>query len=194
MTLKKEVLDRLLLAKSILVSARGVVPSQPNAHLIARQVLNAHDAADLAFAAIADFQNRLPAKSRAPSMLESLGCIDAVEKHSGYFTKLSNARDGLKHVGNLPNTNEWADVNDITFEKISGICFDTLGVRLGDIDEIELLDDPEVKQHIYEARRARDAGDFKLALERSQRPCMCHWKRVTYTFALDLPTPKTPLS
>lgn len=169
------------------MSTRGAVSGQPNAHLIARQVLNAHDAADLAFAAIADFQNRLPAKSRAPTMTESLGYIDVVEKHSGYFTKLSNARDGLKHVGNLPNTSDWADVNDDTFDKISKICFDTLGVRLEDIDETELLKDPEVKQHIYDARHARDAQDFKLALEEIAKALYVSLERSDLDFRVGSP-------
>jgi hypothetical protein len=164
-TLKKEVLARLLLAKSILTSTRGAVAGQPNAHLVARQILSAHDAADLAFVAIADQQTTLPPHGHAPSMLKALALIETNERFSGYFSRLSNARDSLKHVGNLPNTSDWADVNDDTFDKISAICLDTLGVGLEDIDEIELLESPEVKEHVYEARRARDTGDFKLALE-----------------------------
>ena len=40
---------------------------QPNAHLVAKQVLNGHDAADLALAAIADQQGKLAARVEFPS-------------------------------------------------------------------------------------------------------------------------------
>jgi hypothetical protein len=72
MSLRKEVLHRLLLAKSILAPARAPALGQSNAHLVAKQVLNAHDAADLTFAAIADHAGKFPAKGRAPSMIECM--------------------------------------------------------------------------------------------------------------------------
>lgn len=165
MALKKEVVNRVLLAKAILSSFRGGTSSTANVYLIARRVLNAHDAADLVFAAIADHQNKLPAMARTPSMMESLKAIDAANKQVAYFTKLSKVRDGLKHVGNLPNTTEWADVTDDTFEKLSGLCLETLQQRFEDFDESELLDNSEVKEHLYLARLANENKDYKVALE-----------------------------
>jgi hypothetical protein len=85
---------------------------QPNVHDVAKQVLNAHDAADLIFAAISDQQNRLPAKDKMPSMIGCLALIDTpVEKHTGYFSQLNDARNGLKHAGNLPSTQQWSSVS-----------------------------------------------------------------------------------
>jgi hypothetical protein len=118
-TLKKELVHRLLLAKSILAAGRGGSFGQPNPHAVARWVLNAHDAADLVFAAIADFQGKLPAKGKAPAMLECLRLIDASSgKNEGYFKQLNEARNTLKHVGNLPNTNQWASAPDDALEKL----------------------------------------------------------------------------
>jgi hypothetical protein len=76
MTLRKEVLHRLLLAKSILATGRNAPLGVPNPHLVARQVLSAHDAADLVFAAIADHQRKLTAIGKAPSIVECLKLID----------------------------------------------------------------------------------------------------------------------
>ena len=116
MSLQKEVVHRLLLAKSISSPARTAPRGQPNAHLVARQVLNAHDAADLVFAAIADHQAALPSKRQAPPMMECLELISTKdEKHVGYFKQLNDVRNSLKHTGNLPNTNQWASVGEDVF-------------------------------------------------------------------------------
>jgi hypothetical protein len=166
MNLRKEVLHRLLLAKSILSPARATVWGQPNPHLVARQVLTAHDAADLAFAAIAGHMGTYPAKSRAPSMIECLALIGAEgKKHAAYFTGLSNARDSLKHVGNLPNTNQWVSVGEDVFERLSEICSATLGISLDDLDETELLISENVRGYLVAAKAARASQDFKLVLE-----------------------------
>lgn len=166
MSLRKEVLHRLLLAKSILSPARSAAWEQPNAHAVARQVLNAHDAADLVFAAIADQQNRLPPKSKAPSMMEYLNSIDTTaDKHTGYFIQLNEARNGLKHAGNLPNTNQWASVGEDVFEKLSSPCRATLNISLDEVDQSELLAGDEAKAYLSSSKRAKASQDFKLALE-----------------------------
>jgi hypothetical protein len=166
MNLRKEILHRLLLAKSIL--AEGRIPSlgQPNPHLVARRVLNAHDAADLVFASIAEHQTKLTATAKAPPMIECLRLIDCAEsKHEGYFKQLNDARNSLKHVGNLPNTSQWASVAQDVFEKLSKLCQTTLGVSLDELDESELLVNEEARAHLAAAKKARDLQDFKLALE-----------------------------
>jgi hypothetical protein len=166
MNLRKEVLHRLLLAKSILEPARAAAWAQPNAHLVARQLLNAHDAADLAFAGIADHLNKLPPKRDAPSMIECLGLIGSEAKiHVPYFRQLNDARNGLKHTGNLPNTHQWSSVGMDVYEKISGICREVLGISLDEVDESELLLNPDAKVHFSLAKEARASGEFRLALE-----------------------------
>lgn len=170
MALRKEVLQRLLLAKSILSPARTAPRGQPNEHVVAREVLNGHDAADLVFAAIADQQGKLPSKAQSPSMMQCLDSIQSTaEKHSGYFKRLNDARNGLKHAGNLPNTNQWASVAEDVFEKLSDICEATLQISLDAVDESELLQDKHAKAYLQAAKAARDSGDFKLALEEIAR-------------------------
>ncbi len=166
MSLRKEVLHRLLLAKSILAAGRSAPSGQPNPHLVAKQVLNAHDAADLVFASIADHQRKLGATGKAPSMVECLKLIDSKKsKHEAYFKQLNEARIGLKHVGNLPNTNQWASVAQDVFEKLSSLCQATLSISLEELDESELLSNGEARAHLLAAKTARTSQDFKLALE-----------------------------
>src|SRR5271155_5493405 len=135
MNLRPEVLRRILLAKSILSPHSSADLQQPNDHMIAKCVLNAHDAADFVFAAIADHQNVLPAKEKAPSMIQCLGVIktDADKKQAAYFNQLNNARVNLKHAGNLPNTNQWANVAQEVFAKLSDLCRATLGLSLEEV-------------------------------------------------------------
>ncbi len=164
MILKPEVLHRLLLAKSILSTGRSL-SGQSNAHLVAKQVLGAHDAADLVFAAIADQQNRLPPGNK-DSMIQCLDAIDiSSDRHKGYFKQLNDARNGLKHSGLLPNTTYWASVEPDVFEKLSNICVATLSTSLDDIDESSLLVNNQVRAHLVAAKTARISQDFKLVLE-----------------------------
>jgi hypothetical protein len=98
-------------------------------------------------------------------MVECLKLIDGKGKHEGYFKQLNEARNGLKHVGNLPNTNQWASVSQDVFEKLSSLCHATLGISLEEADESELLANDEARTHLDTAKKARAAQDFKLALE-----------------------------
>lgn len=163
MRLRKEVLNRLLLAKSALLPAVG---GELNAYTVARQVLSAHDAADLVFAAIAEQKGVLPAKDRAPSMMECLRLIGgSATGHEPYFRRLNIARDNLKHVGNLPSTQQWGNVVPDVTEKLSDICEAMLDTSFQDVDEVDLLMSDEVREHLSEAKLRRASGELKLALE-----------------------------
>ena len=158
-----EVLHRLLLSKSLL-AARTASQGGPSPHLVARQVLSAHDAADLTFAAIADHQRKLTT-GKSPSMLQCLELIDSKKKHAAYFKQLNDARNSLKHVGNLPNNNQWATVSQDVFDKLARLCEETLGVSLEDLDESVLLVNEEARTHLDAAKLAKQSQNFKLALE-----------------------------
>ena len=166
MKLRAEVLRRVLLAKSILAPALASSWQQPSDHVIAKQMLEAHDAADLVFAAIADQQGKLPAQEKAPSMIKCLEVIATdSEKHVGYFNQLNAARNSLKHTGNLPNTNQWANVAQEVFTKLSDLCKATLEKSFEEVDEAELLNSEEARACFRSAQQAQALRDFKLALE-----------------------------
>lgn len=168
MNIRPEVIQRILLAKAILSPYRFVPSSEPDVHLIAMQVLAAHDAADLTFAAIVDHQGEGTSKSRGLSMMQSLGAIktDAMfRKPSTYFGQLGDARDSLKHRGNLPNTKQWANAGRTVYEKLSEMSEACLGLSLDDIDESKLLTNDEVKNYFTAAQKAAEAGEYRTALE-----------------------------
>lgn len=166
MKLRKEVVDRLLLAKSLLSSRAGGVSGKSSTHLVAKELLQAHDAAELVFAAIADRQGEIPAKSEMPSMMKCLSLIDTTaDKHAGYFIQLNEARVGVKHFGNLPNVQQWSNVTVDVFEKLSTLCKAILDMSLDDIDELELVVNDQVRGHLESASQFRKTGQFSLALE-----------------------------
>ena len=184
MTVRKEVIHRLLLAKSILSPARTSTRGQSDAHQVAKYVLSAHDAADLVFAAIADHQNKLPPTSKSPSMMQCLELIESdAEKPTGYFKQLNVARNSLKHAGNLPNTNQWASVAEDVFDKLSEICESTLQISLSDLDESELIASSQAKAHLSAAKNAKELPDFKLALEEVGKALFVSLQEAPYHFA-----------
>ena len=118
------------------------------------------------FAAIADHKRKLSARGRAPSLTECLGMIGAAgKKHAAYFKQLNDVRNGLKHSGILPNTNQWATVGEDVFQRLSNVCKATLDISLEEIDESDLLTNPDARIHLGLATTARGSGHFKLALE-----------------------------
>lgn len=168
--LRPEIVQRLLLAKAILTPHRLAPWGQPDAHTIARQVLASHDAADLVFAALADYQGKLTnASGKTPSMVECLNLIKvkerAAEKPTTYFRDLNEVRDSLKHVGILPNTRQWGQVGQDTYEKLSLVCHVCIGRSLDEIDESALLRDEEVRRYFNIARDAAAAGQFMQTLK-----------------------------
>jgi hypothetical protein len=82
-----------------------------------------------------------------------------------YQTALNEARNALKHTGNLPNTTQWANVDGDVFHKVSSICRATLDISLEELDESELLSNSKVRAHLITAKAARVSQDFKLVLE-----------------------------
>lgn len=170
MTLRPEVIQRLLLAKSILAPYRFAPWNEPSDHDVAMQVLASHDAADMVFAAIADHQGKSTNKGpkRSPSMMEALALIDCGEnltKPTTYVSQLNEARDSLKHRGIFPNTKQWGRVGQNTYERLSEVCRVCINLSLDQIDESALLRDPEVKNHLAAAKKAIDADEYKNALE-----------------------------
>lgn len=168
MNIRPEVIQRILLAKAILSPYRFAPWSEPDAYVIAMQLLAAHDAADLVFAAIVDHQGKGTNKSRGFSMMESLGTINTdgnSQKPTTYFGQLSEARDSLKHRSNFPNTKQWANAGRTVYEKLSEMSEACLGLSLDDVDESALLTDDQLKNYFAAAQKAAELGEHKTALE-----------------------------
>lgn len=170
MALRPEVIQRLLLAKSILGPYRFAPWGEPDDYDVALQVLASHDAADLVFAAIADHQGKFGNKGskRSPSMTEALGLVDCEKtfsKPTTYFSQLNEARDSLKHRGILPNAKQWGRAGQSAYEKLSEVCRVCISFSLDEIDESTLLHNKDVRGYFNQAKDAVGMKQYKKALE-----------------------------
>src|SRR5713226_2497275 len=102
MPIAPEVVDRLLLAKFLLGQIRSAPVARPDRLTLARQILAAHDSAELAIAGIASHLGCLPSPPRTYLM----DYFPAVREKSGaeapgrdFFAALNKVRVGIKHYG-----------------------------------------------------------------------------------------------
>jgi len=169
MELRKEVVERLLLAKSLLAKLRFHSTAEPDSKLLASHIMTAHDAAELVLAAISDQLGVLPAKDKHFLM----DYFEPLKKQhpdrevfaKEYFSQLNRVRINIKHHGIFPDPRQWARVGETTWSYVSKWCEDYLGIPLREIDDATLLSSNEVKALYFEARAAISAGDYKGAME-----------------------------
>ena len=139
----QEVLERLLVAKGLLSQIRDLPTTRPDRITLARQILTAHDAAELALAAIACHLGLLPT-SRQTYLMEY---FPAIQKHHpgrevagrDYFGQLNQVRIDIKHLGIFPDPDQWKRVGERTWAYVSGWCQDYLSLPLDDVDESALI-------------------------------------------------------
>ncbi len=170
MPLKTGVLDRLLLSKSFLDRIRFQPVAVHERQTLAATLVAAHDAAELAIAAIASQLDSLP-KNKGNSYL--MDYFDPIEKATGvtvhakdYFSQLNRVRNNLKHEGLYPDSRQWSRVGEFVFQHIMKWCQDLLGIPFGDLDESASLQDEDAKRLYDGAKQSAAQGHFKLALER----------------------------
>jgi hypothetical protein len=118
--LKPEVLDRLLLSKSFLDRIRFQPAAVHDRHKLAANIIAAHDAAELAIAAIAHERGCSPANGGKTYLMDY---FDPIEKTTeipvhgrDYFRQLNGVRSLLKHQGLYPDAKQWARVAETVFE------------------------------------------------------------------------------
>jgi hypothetical protein len=167
--LRKEVIERLLLAKPLLAQLRFHSTAEPDSKFLASQIMTAHDAAELVLAAISDQRGVLPSKDRHYLMdyFEPLKTLHPEHEvfAKEYFSQLNRVRINIKHHGIFPDPRQWARVGEASCSYISKWCTDYLGIPLEKLDEATLLSSDEVKRFYYEARAAILGKDYKGALE-----------------------------
>jgi len=167
--LRREVVERLLVSKSLLGRIRFQPTAEPDHVSLASQILAAHDAAELALAAISDQLNRLPAKDKHYLMdyFERLKGLHPDQEvfAKEYFSQLNRVRVNIKHHGLFPDAKQWARVGETVYGYISKWCSDYLEMSLEGLDESSLLKDPEVKARFDAAWDATSQGEYRAALE-----------------------------
>jgi hypothetical protein len=171
MPLKTQTVDRLLLSKSLLERIGFRPTAVHDRHTVAANILAAHDAAELAIAAICDELGCSPQQGKSYLMdyFEPLKQAEHPDKEvhaKDYFRNLNEARSLLKHRGLFPDPRQWARVGEITFQHIAKWCSDYLNESFGELDASALLVDPQVREMYEEAKRSSAQQDFKTALEK----------------------------
>jgi hypothetical protein len=167
---KKEVLERLLLAKHLLGKARRHPVAEPDRFFLAEQIISAHDASELALAAICAHCGTAPAREKQYLMnyLDSLRELHPGREVSGreYFRQLNQARIGIKHYGILPDPKQWARTAETVYDYLSEWSGSYLGVSLDDLDESGLLRSPRVVAKYEAAKAAAEGQGYREAFER----------------------------
>lgn len=168
MPMTQEVLDRLLLAKFLLGQLRAAPVASPDRLSLARQILTAHDAAELAIAGVAAFLDCLPPSPKTflmdyfPSIQDKTG---ADVPGRDFFSALNRARVGIKHHGDFPNLQQWLRVGDSVYRYLGEWCTGYLQLSLDALDESALIRHPDARRQINAAKELRDRGLNKEALE-----------------------------
>jgi len=167
--LKQTVVDRLLLGKSLLDRFRFEPVAVHDRHTLARNIITAHDAAELAIAAVADELGCLPANRGKTYLMDYFDPIekmtDLAPQGREYLRQLNDVRSLLKHQGLYPDGRQWARVGESVYQHVTEWCSDYLKTPFSELDESALLADSEVKTRYDEARRLASEANYKAALE-----------------------------
>jgi hypothetical protein len=169
MDLSQEVVDRLLLAKGLLAKIRFDPTAHPDRISLAQSILSAHNAAELAIAAVATHLGKLPNKKQCYLM----DYFPEIKKEhpentvagQPYFSSLNSVRIGIKHEGNFPDPQQWYRVGERTYEYVSEWCREYLGRSIDELDESVLIRDEKVKEWHKKAKEALEQGQFRESLE-----------------------------
>ena len=165
--LSQSVIDRLLIAKDLLNKIRFTPIATPNRYMIAHHILTSHDAAELAIAGIASYLKVTPKDQYLmkyfPEISKAHGGQDVPGRD--YFSRLNDVRVNIKHKGLFPDSKPWIRVGENTYGYISEWCKKFLSISFDDLDEADMISDPEVKVLYDAAKKALINEDFKSVLE-----------------------------
>lgn len=166
----QDVIDRLLVAKDLLEKISFLPIADPDRYTIAQHVLTAHDAAELALAGIARYLDKLPESTKA-YLMEYFSPIRETHPNNEevpgrhYFSQLNQVRIGIKHNGIFPDPKQWYRVGEKTRSYVSIWCKKYLDISFDDLDESDMISDPDVKKQYDIAKKAFVEDDHKGVLE-----------------------------
>jgi hypothetical protein len=165
----QDVVDRLLVAKGLLAKIRFLPVAHPDRISLAQAILTAHDAAELAIAAVARHLDKLPTSKHAYLMdyfpaIKELHPNEGVPGHE-YFRQLNNVRIAIKHHGNFPEPQQWYRVGELTYEHLSEWCRRYLDLSFDKLDQSDLIINQEVKELYDTAMDFFQEGKYKKTLE-----------------------------
>ena len=166
----REVVDRLLLAKELLDTIRFAPVARPDRATLAKYILSSHDAAELAFASIANHIDAMPDK-RKFYLMDYISAISQKNKGTSipgrdFFSRLNIVRINVKHQGIFPDYQQWYRVAENTYDYLNECARKYMNIVLDDLDESYLIADENVKTFYDEAISCSNKEDYKGALEK----------------------------
>jgi hypothetical protein len=169
MALAQHVIERLLLAKDLLGRIRFSGVPRSDRQTLASHILTAHDAAELALAAVVRHLGRLP-KSAQTYLMDYFPAIRAGHPERevdgrDYFNQLNRVRTNIKHYGIFPDPHQWYRVGENAYSYVSGWCEEYLGLPLDELDEASLIGNEDVKRHYDNAMVAYRDNNPRSVLE-----------------------------
>jgi len=163
-------------SKDLLASREGVLTPGSDAISVARTILRAHDAVELALAAIATEVAAEEVRDQA-TLMEYPAAILKVRPGPfpgrSYLESLNRARRDFKHAGNLPHVPDWYRVIEKVTTLIGEWCLTYLDLDFDALQPDDLLVREEVRDFYRAARVAYEAGDYREALENLGRGLLC---------------------
>jgi hypothetical protein len=163
--------DRLLLSRSLIAQLR--FKSANDRFAVAAHVLAAHDAAELAIAAVRS-ETAVPniSDTRALALPDHLGLLKA-HRHPNkdiegrdYISKLNRVRVDLKHHGITPDKDQWGTVAEKVFGFISSWCEEYMSVDYAGLDAADLIQSEIIRDMLLGARNHLQQDRFKECLEK----------------------------
>ncbi len=166
---EQDVINRLLVAKDFLEKIRSLPIANPDRYTIARHILTAHDAAELAIAAIA---HHLGIETKDYYLMDYFSPISKKEHPDEdvmgrkYFSQLNTTRNGIKHKGLFPDPKQWFRTGDNTYNYVSSWCKKYLGISFDELDESDMISDSALKQQYDIAKQSFKNNNYHETLEK----------------------------
>jgi hypothetical protein len=141
--------------------------------VVARAILAAHDAAELAAATVAGAVgadvNEGATLMKYPPAIVKCHPIPAMFPGRNYLDQLNRARRDFKHAGILPNVVDWYRVTDNAARYIGSWCEIYLSVDFDALSAYELLTNTMARDRYRQAEEAYNSGHYQEALEHLAR-------------------------
>jgi hypothetical protein len=176
LALRTEVINRLILAKQLLISADAACSVPNDQWAFTRGLILLHDAAESALGAVADHLHAIKDPRKDVFLL---GYCDLIEKadpqnvagktlrHVPYQQQLrvlNTLRNNAKHSGILPDQKSNAHFPSTISALVIEICQSYLGLALDEIRLTSLIRDDTIRGYLEEAETHFSAKDYENAL------------------------------
>jgi len=167
--LPENTLRRLLASKGLLRESNLILTPNSEPVEVAKAVLTAHDASELALAAIADYLGVMPVDKHVYLMqiASAVNSKDSARPLPGldYLRSLNEARVSFKHRGNPPSSQVWHRVTEKVYDYIDQWCRMYLQRSFENVQLEQLLAREVVRGRFQSAKAKYGVEDYKGALE-----------------------------